>query len=446
DLLPGTPGDDLIQGLGGNDTLFGGAGNDTLQGGPGEDVLYGGPGADRLEGGAGNDQFVIEDAGDVVVELPGEGLDTAWVGVNGWTLSPHVEIGRLFGTATALSGSAGDDVLVANQSLASALAGLGGNDELWGSPFADTLSGGDGDDILRGQGGADVFIGGAGNDQFVVMDPAATIEELAGGGYDIAWVAVSGWTNAPHVEVARLAAPGAVLLTGSAMGEDLVANPEAASTLRGMGGDDVLWGSPFADRLEGGDGDDILRSQGGADTMIGGPGNDQFVIFDPAAVVIEQADEGYDMAWIGTSGWVMPGHVEVGRLFGTADSLTGSALGENLVANPERGSLLIGMGGNDILWGSPFADTLVGGEGDDILYSYGGADRFVFSAPGFGFDQISGFSRAAGARIDLSGLGLSFAAIQPGFQFGDGNGQITIGTDRILVYGVTQFLESDFIF
>ena len=45
----------------------GGAGNDTIEGGAGEDTLI---------GGAGNDVFFVESAGDVVVELAGEGVDT----------------------------------------------------------------------------------------------------------------------------------------------------------------------------------------------------------------------------------------------------------------------------------------------------------------------------------------------------------------------------------
>jgi Ca2+-binding RTX toxin-like protein len=88
---------------------------------------------------------------------------------------------------------------------------------------------------------------------------------------------------------------------------------------------------------------------------------------------------------------------------------------------------------------------MAGGAGDDIMYSYGGADWFIYGAVGFGADQISGFSRADGAKIYLVGWGFTFEALSAGFSYGGGNGQITIGADSILVFGVTQFLESDFM-
>lgn len=59
ETLTGTTGRDLMYGLAGNDTLTGGAGNDLLDGGQGADVL---------DGGAGDDVYVVDNAGDIVVE------------------------------------------------------------------------------------------------------------------------------------------------------------------------------------------------------------------------------------------------------------------------------------------------------------------------------------------------------------------------------------------
>lgn len=155
--LRGFAGDDHLSGGAGHDRLFGDEGNDVLLGGTGNDWLDGGTGADRMKGGPGNDTYVVDTAGDRVIERAGEGRDTVRASVS-FTLPDHVEELILLGAAPLSgSGNAKANVIIGNAG-ANHLRGLGGNDR---------LSGGEGDDWLEGGPGADTLSGGPGRDLFI---------------------------------------------------------------------------------------------------------------------------------------------------------------------------------------------------------------------------------------------------------------------------------------
>jgi Ca2+-binding RTX toxin-like protein len=447
DVLVGTPGMDLLRGLQGNDLVLGREGDDYLLGGDGNDILDGGPGADTMEGGAGDDQYLVDNAGDVVTEAAIPSYDTVWVGANGWTVAANTEVTRLYGVGTQVSGSTGNDVVVANGGAASSIAAGEGNDEIWGGgPFAHTLNGGAGDDVIRGQDSPAVMIGGTGNDQFVVGNVGATIVENVGEGIDTAWVGVDGWTNAANVEIARLAAPGAVTLLGNEGNEDLVANQAAASRIDGNGGSDTLWGSPFADTLSGGAGDDIMRGQGGADVMSGGVGNDQYVVFDRNATVIESQTEGYDIVYFaGTGSFFIGNNVEEARLVASGTGLVGNGL-DNLMAGNSSGlaSTLDGGAGNDIMFGTAAADRFIGGAGNDTMYSQGGADVFAYRAAGWGFDKIAGWTAGA-CKLQFEAASGVTNFSQLTLSSGGGNTQVEYAGSTIVVFGVL-LSQTDFLF
>jgi Ca2+-binding RTX toxin-like protein len=182
DVISGGSADDQIDGAGGHDVLIGGAGNDRIFGGRGRDTLHGGDGNDLLDGGRdrdlmmgglGDDCYVVDNVGDVVVELAGEGLDTVETTLRTYVLPDNVEVlvyagkGDFAGTGNALDntivGGAGNDVLIGGDGK-DVLIGGDGDDELFGGEGDDVLIGGAGNDFLHGGSGRNRFDGGDGDD------------------------------------------------------------------------------------------------------------------------------------------------------------------------------------------------------------------------------------------------------------------------------------------
>jgi len=137
--------------------LAGNAAANVLRGLAGNDVIDGGLGADTLIGGVGNDIYGVRDAGDVVTETPGQGVDTVRATIS-YDLAANVERLMLLGSA-ALDGTGNElDNALAGNGGANVLRGLAGNDQLGGGLGADRLIGGAGLDRLAGGGGADTFV------------------------------------------------------------------------------------------------------------------------------------------------------------------------------------------------------------------------------------------------------------------------------------------------
>lgn len=115
--------------------------------------LNGGTGADTMFGGPGNDTYIVENAADIIAELVGEGIDTAYSSRT-YALPLNVEDLILTGT-TAISGT--------GNSLDNSITGNSG---------ANALSGGTGSDILAGGKGSDtyLFARGSGADRIVEND------------------------------------------------------------------------------------------------------------------------------------------------------------------------------------------------------------------------------------------------------------------------------------
>ncbi|CDZ37374.1 Putative hemolysin-type calcium binding protein [Neorhizobium galegae bv. officinalis] len=144
---------------------FTGTGNaaaNTIRGASGNDTLNGGAGADTLVGGSGDDTYVVDAAGDVVVELAGEGVDTVQTALATHTLADNIENLRFTGT-TAFTGTGNelDNIIV-------------------GGAGVNTLTGGAGNDILTGGAASDIFVytAGFGHDTITNFVAAGTAHDV----------------------------------------------------------------------------------------------------------------------------------------------------------------------------------------------------------------------------------------------------------------------------
>jgi len=296
--------------------LMGGGGRDTLMGNAGDDVLGGGLGdANTLYGGTGDDRFLVEVAGDTIVEFAGEGTDTVETALAAYELkAANVENLVL----TAAGGATGT-----------------------GNALANVLTGGAGDDVLIGRGGADTLRGGAGRDTASYAAAAAAVTvKLAGG------VATADGDGSQDVLVSI------ENVVGSAF-DDMLAGDAASNRLDGGAGRDTLIGLG---------GDDVLSGGGGAaNQLYGGAGDDRYIVSAIGDTVVENSGEGVDTVETALGGFTLRANVE------------------NLIYTGSGNFAGIGNASANVITGGAGADTLTGGGGNDTLNGGAGNDLAVLS-------------------------------------------------------------------
>ncbi|MGL5362764.1 MAG: calcium-binding protein, partial [Bosea sp. (in: a-proteobacteria)] len=391
--LTGNALDNQIIGSDFSDSLSGAGGADSIQGADGSDTLDGGAGIDELAGGAGDDTYIVDEAGDLVVEGTGAGIDVVQTSLAAYTLTSISEVENLTGTAT--TGQA-----------------LTGNDRL------NVVTGGIGDDTLAGGASQDTLVGGLGNDRYLIDSMFEVITEEVGGGTDTIVTDLSTYTLASaNVEnLTGTAATSQDLIGNSADNTIRDSNANAIDTLSGMGGNDTLIAGLGNDLLDGGTGND---------SMSGGAGDDEYIVDSLADIVTEVDGEGVDGVTTTLAAYTLTAaHVE--NLFGNggiAQALTGNDLG-NVIAGRLLNDTLMGGLGNDTLDGGLGGnDSLDGGAGDDIMSGGIGDDTYVVDS------LTDTVSEQGGQGIDTvqTALAAYTLALEVENLVGTGNGQALTG-------------------
>ena len=149
-------------------------------------------------------------------------------------------------------------------------------------------------------------------------------------------------------------------------------------TVIGTDGDDVILGGA---RVEAGAGDDLVCD---ADVVYAGPGDDRVRMLD--------------------------GGTSYGG--GGSDEFVSIA-----VSSTAAGPTLVGGRGNDIFWGGPMGETVVGGGGVDIARTGGGNDRVDLGGgndQGYGGPGDDRFDAGAGDDMIDGGTGIDTGFGGPG--------------------------------
>jgi predicted extracellular nuclease/2',3'-cyclic-nucleotide 2'-phosphodiesterase (5'-nucleotidase family) len=297
--IAGTSGSDVLTGTIGKDTIDGLAGNDFLFGNALGDVLTGGSGVDLMFGGAGDDAYFVENAGDAVVEYPGDGTDTVNTTAH-YRLSANVENLVLQGSADL---------------------------QAYGNSLSNGIFGNAGSNVLDGDAGADSMQGGAGDDAYFVDNPGDVVIENANEGSDTVYVSID-YRLGANVEY--------LVLQGSAV---------------------QGYGNALSNVISGTSADNLLDGDAGVDAMYGGAGNDAYFVDNNGDVVIENLNEGNDTVYASVD-YRLGANVENLVLQGGAIQGYGNGLA-NALSGTSDANLLNGGGGADFLTGGGGNDAFV---------------------------------------------------------------------------------------
>jgi Ca2+-binding RTX toxin-like protein len=270
----------------------------------------------------------------------------------------------------------------------------------------------DGNDSLLGGAGNDTLFGGGGNDR--LFGGSEDDSMLGGDGADF----IDGSLGADQL----FGGLGNDTLQGGS-GNDTFIGADGNDSILGDDGDDALFGGADSDSLgggagndllDGGEGNDQLIGASGTDTLLGAGGNDTITDSDGSTSV----DGGLGNDSVSITGGVFNQTV----LGGEGDDIVTIF---NAIGSLNQ---VFGGTGNDSFTGGDATDSVFGGDGNDVLQPGNGSD---FVDAGAGADSVSGFG---GNDTILGGTGNDLLS------GGTGADSLVGGDDRDLI----SFLDGDF--
>jgi Ca2+-binding RTX toxin-like protein len=389
------------------DSLTGGAGSQTLDGGGGSDTLVGGLGADLLVGSSATFDYASYAASSAAVHVDmSDGLAEAGGDAEGDTL---VSLNFLVGSAFAdtlvggpgaggIGGGDGNDIIRTGDG-SGEYDGGDGDDLMEGNAFPNAMGGGAGNDTLRGFDGGDYLVGGAGTDVIEGGEGADRLDGSTEPGAGADTVSYASDTVGVMVDLGAMTASGGhaqgdtitnfEAVVGGSGADTLIGTTSGDLALKGGGGDDSLVGLTGRDLLDGGDGADTINSNDTIhdDVVIGGAGGDLLT--------------GNSLDLLIYSGSSEAVHIDLAA--GIAEG--GDAEGDTL-------------SGFAFIFATDFADTLIGGagnetlcafDGDDLLQGGAGGDYLTGGSPSFagaedGADTVSYAADTVGVMVDLGAM------------------------------------------
>ena len=310
----------------------------TLTGNSAANILSGEAGVDTLIGAQGDDLYIVDNVGDKVTELVGEGIDTVQSSV-AYTLSANVENLTLTGTSAINGTGNGLDNVLAGNSAANRLTGGAGNDtyiigagdtvveavnagiDTVQSSVTHTLAanvenlnligtaaingtGNTLNNILVGNSAVNTLTGGAGDDMYVV-GAGDTLVEAVNAGTDTVQSLVT-WTLGVNLENLTLAGTAAINGTGNTLANAIIGNAND-NVLTGGDGNDTLSGGKGNDALNGGTGNDVfqLARGDGQDTITDASGTSDRLSFasgiNPLDLMLSQSANDLRIAVYGST-------------------------------------------------------------------------------------------------------------------------------------------------